>query len=394
MATSGTYTFDPALVDIVLDAFDRIQVRPAALTPDHMLSARRSLNQLFVRFSNNQINLWTVDEQTVILNANQGLYDVPGNTISMLETWIRSYQMNALTDLPVLCTTTLASSEVEVTMPDHGMVVGNYCQIPIYVAVGGVVVQGTFPVVEVPSANVFTVDVGTVATATVALGGAVPVYDTTAASDVVTVALADHGLVPGDTYTVHVATTVGGLVLQGDYTILATPTSGTLTFTAASQAATTGSASENGGEMQVAAQNPNAFPQDRMLMPISRTDWAAIPNKTQTGGYPTTYWFDRTIAPTVNIWLIPDGTIVSELHYFRVIQLQDANPQGTQTADIPYRFQEALCSGLAYMLAMKWKPEAAEALKSYFSEVWVEAMKEDRERVVLNLSPQYGAYYQ
>ena len=394
MATSGTYTFDPSLVDIVLDAFDRIQVRPAAITPDHMLSARRSLNQLFVRFSNNQINLWKVDEQTVILNANQGLYDVPGNTISMLETWIRSYQMNSPTDLPVLCTTTLASSEVEVTMPNHGMVVGNYCQIPIYVSVGGVIVQGTYPVVEVPSADVFTVDVGAVATSSVALGGAVPVYSTLTSSDTVTVALADHGLVGGDTYTVHVATSVGGLVLQGDYTVLAVIDPDNFTFTAASPAATTDSESENGGEMQVAAQNPDAFPQDRMLMPISRTDWAAIPNKTQTGGYPTSYWFDRTISPTVNIWLVPDGTIVSELHYFRVIQLQDANPQGTQTADVPYRFQEALCAGLAYMLAMKWKSEAAEPLKAYFSEVWSEAMKEDRERVVLNLSPQYGAYYQ
>lgn len=394
MTTSGTYTFDPALVDIVLDAFDRIQVRPAGITPDHMLSARRSLNQLFVRFSNNQINLWKVDEQVVILNEGQGLYDVPGSTISMLETWIRSYQMNALTSLTVDCSTTLGDSAVEVGMPDHGMVVGNYCQIPIYVAVGGVIVQGTYQVTEVPSADIFTVDVGVNATATVANGGAVPVYDTTAASDTVTVTLAAHGFVPGDVYTVHVSTEVGGLVLQGDYTILATPTANTLTFTAASEAATTDSAAENGGEMQVAAQNPNAFPQDRMLMPISRTDWAAIPNKTQTGGYPTSYWFDRTVAPTVNVWLVPDGTIVSELHYFRVAQLQDANPQGTQTADVPYRFQEAVCAGLAYMLAMKWRPESAEALKAYFSEVWAEAMKEDRERVTLNMAPQYGAYFQ
>lgn len=394
MATSGTYTFDPSLVDIVIDAFDRIQVRPAALTPDHLLSARRSLNQLFVRFSNNQINLWKVDEQTVILNEGQGEYDVPGNTISMLETWIRSYQMNALESVAPACSTTLGDSYVEIGLTDHGMVVGNYAQIPIYVSVGGVIVQGTYQVVEVPSANIFTVDVGVNAGATVVAGGAVPVYATTAASDVVTTTLDDHGLVPGDTYTVHVATTVGGLVLQGDYTILATPDADTLTFQAASDAATTDSESENDGEMQIATQNQGAFPQDRMLMPISRTDWAAIPNKTQTGGYPTTYWFDRTIAPTVNIWLIPDGTIVSELRYFRCLQIMDANPQGTETADIPYRFQECLCAGLAYMLAVKWLPTSAEGLKAYFTEVWQEAMKEDRERVILNLSPQYGAYFQ
>ena len=394
MATSGTYTFDPALVDIVLDAFDRIQIRPSAITPDHMLSARRSLNQLFVRFSNNQVNLWKVDEQTVLLNEGQGEYDVPGSTISMLETWIRSYQMNALESLTVACSTEDGSDQVVVGMADHGMVVGNYCTIPIYVAVGGVIVQGTYQVVEVPSADEFTIEVDSNATSTVADGGAVPVYDTTVDLDTITVTLTAHGFVPGDTYTVHVLTEVGGLQLQGDYTILATPTADTLTFTASSAAASTDSVSENDGEMQVGAQNPDAFPQDRMLMPISRTDWAAIPNKTQTGGYPTSYWFDRTVSPTVNVWLVPDGTIVSELHYFRVAQLQDANPQGTETADVPYRFQEAVCAGLTYMLAMKWKPEAAEALKAYFGEVWSEAMKEDRERVILNLSPQYGAYFQ
>lgn len=393
MTTSGTYTFDPALVDIVLDAFDRIQIRPAAITPDHMLSARRSLNQLFVRFSNNQINLWKVDEQTVILNEGQGAYDVLGSTISMLETWIRSYQMNALEDLTVAISTTNTSTSVVVTMADHGMVVGDYCQIPIYVAVGGVIVQGTYQVIEVPSANSFTIT-DSAATSTVASGGAVPSYATTAASVTITVTLAAHGFVAGETFTVHVLTEVGGLELQGDYTIASVPTANTLTFAAASAAATTDSESENGGEMQVAVQNPDASPQDRMLMPISRTDWAAIPNKTQEGGYPTTYWFDRTVAPTVNIWLVPDGTVVSELHYFRVAQLQDANPQGTQTADVPYRFQEALCAGLSYMLAMKWKPEVAADLKTYFTEVWAESMAEDRERVVLNLSPQYGAYFQ
>lgn len=394
MTSSGTYTFDPQLVDVVLDAFDRIQIRPAALTPDHMLSARRSLNQLFVRFSNNQINLWKVDEQTVILNEGQGEYNVPGNTISMLETWIRSYQMNALESIAIACSTTNLSDEVVVEMEDHGMVVGNYCLIPIYVAVGGVIIQGTYQVITVPSADEFTIQVDSNATSTVADGGAVPSYSTTASSATVVVTLAAHGFVSGDTYTVHVLTNVGGLVLQGDYTVQTVPTADTLTITAASEASSNDSASENDGEMQVATQNANAFPQDRMLMPVSRTDWAAIPNKTQTGGYPTTYWFDRTIAPTVNIWLVPDGTIVQELHYFRVIQLQDANPQGTETADVPYRFQEAVCAGLAYMLAAKWKPESAEGLKAYFSEVWAEAMKEDRERVNLNIAPQYGAYFQ
>lgn len=394
MTTSGTYAWNPTVTDIVLDAFERIQIRPAAITPDHLFSARRSLNQLFVRFNNVDINLWAVDEVTTILNAGQGEYDVPASTVSMLETWIRSYQMNALESLTTDMSTTITDSEVVVEIGDSsGLQNGMYLTIPIYVAVGGLIIQGTYPIVEIPSNTAVTIDAGSNATATVANGGAVPVYDTTASSPTVTVTLAAHGFVAGDTYTVHELTVVGGLSLQGDY-VVATATTNTLTFDAGSDAGSTATESENGGEMQVATQNYSVSPQDRIMAPISRTDWAALPNKLQEGGYPTSYWFDRTDPPTVNIWQVPNGTIVQELHYFRMRRIQDADPTGTQTADVPNRFEEALCAGLAYMLAVKWLPASAEALKAYFDEVWAEAQKSDRERVVLNVAPNTQSYYQ
>lgn len=395
MTTSGTYAWNPTVTDIVLDAFDRIQIRPAAITPDHLFSARRSLNQLFVRFNNVGINLWTVDEVTTTLNVGQGEYAVPPSTVTMLETWIRSYQMNQLESLPVDMSTTLSSSEVVVNIgSSSGLQNGMYVTIPVYVSVGGLIISGTYAIVEIPSNTSVTIDVGSNATATVNNGGAVPVYDTTVSSSTVTVTLANHGFVPGDTYVVHVLTDVGGLSLQGDYVVATAPTSGTLTFDAGSDAGSTATASENDGSMQVATQNYDVSPQDRILAPISRTDWAALPNKYQQGGYPTSYWFDRTDPPTVNIWQVPDGTIVQELHYFRMLRIQDADPTGTQTADVPNRFEEALCAGLTYMLAMKWKPEVAADMKTYFDEVWAEARSEDRERVTLNVAPNTQSYYQ
>lgn len=394
MTSSGTYSFDPSLVDIVLDAFDRIQIRPAAITPDHMMSARRSLNQLQVRWSNNQVNLWTVVEESTLLNTGQAEYAVPANTVTMLDTWIRTYQMNASESTTPACSTTLGDSEVEVTLVDHGLQAGWYAVLPIYVSVGGLILQGTYPVVSVQSADVFTVDAGSNATATVVLGGAVPEYATVAASETVTTTLEDHGFVGGDTYTVHVLTEVGGLSLQGDYVVLTVPDADTLTFSAGEEAGTTDSAFENDGEMQVATQNGDVVPQDRVMTPMSRTDYAALPNKTQQGGYPTAYWFDRVDPPTVTVWQVPNGTLVQEMHYFRARQLQDANPQEIETPDIPYRFEEALCAGLAYLLAVKWKPDAAEALKTYYGEVFEEAISEDRERVTLNALPQTTGYYQ
>ena len=42
---------------------------------------------------------------------------------------------------------------------------------------------------------------------------------------------------------------------------------------------------------------------DRLILPISRTEYASYPNKAQQG-FPTTYWFDRLLSPTVYLWPI------------------------------------------------------------------------------------------
>lgn len=394
MSTSGTYSFSPSLADIVLDAFDRIQIRPAALTPDHMMSARRSLNQVFVRWASRGLNLWAIDEQVVTLNTGQYNYAVPNSTVMMLETWVRQYQMGSVQDTAPVVSTTISSDSVTVTLANHGLVAGLWVTIPIYVSVGGVIIQGFYQVVTVPSDSTFTITADDSATSSVVGGGAVPVYATTANSETVTVTLASHGLSPGQVYTVHVVTVVGGIQLLGDYTVATAPTSGTLTFSALNTAGAVTSMAENSGNMQVATQSTANLPVDTFMTPISRTDWAALSIKNQPVSLPTTYYFDRTAPPSVNIWGTPSLSSPMELHYFRMRQLQDAVPQGTETADIPYRFDEVLCAELAYMLAIKWKPESAQDLLAYAKEVWLEASSEDRERVTLQLAPTLSGYYE
>ena len=194
MTTSGTYTFDPTYVDIVLDAFDRIEIRPSAITPDHMFSAKRSTNQLLVRFANRGINFWAVDEQTVTLNEGQGLYNCPSSTVMMLETWVRQYQLNSPEDVTPSINTTISSDVVEITLVDHGLAVGYWLSIPIYVSVGGLILQGFYQVATVTGANTFTITAADDATSTVAAGGAVPQYTATSGSDTVTVTLANLDL--------------------------------------------------------------------------------------------------------------------------------------------------------------------------------------------------------
>ena len=51
MTTSGTYTFNPSLGELVIYAYQNIGVRPTALLQEHMDSARMATNMMLARWS-------------------------------------------------------------------------------------------------------------------------------------------------------------------------------------------------------------------------------------------------------------------------------------------------------------------------------------------------------
>ena len=132
---------------------------------------------------------------------------------------------------------------------------------------------------------------------------------------------------------------------------------------------------------------------DRIILPISRTEYASYPNKQQQG-FPTTYWFDRLISPTITIWPVPNTSNgPATLSYYRVTQIQDSNFTGGQTIDIPYRWLEAFATGLAYRLAMVWQPQLVQMLKPTADEAYNIAAQQDTEFVSMYISPQISGYY-
>ena len=131
---------------------------------------------------------------------------------------------------------------------------------------------------------------------------------------------------------------------------------------------------------------------DRVIMPISRTEYASYPNKTQQG-FPTSYWFDRLVSPTITLWPVPDGSSATTLKYYRVRQIQDANLQNGENAEIPYRWLECFADGLAYRLARIWSPQMAQMLKAQADESYQIAAIQDVETVPTYISPMIGGYY-
>jgi hypothetical protein len=133
-------------------------------------------------------------------------------------------------------------------------------------------------------------------------------------------------------------------------------------------------------------------PIDRIIMPVSRTEYASYPNKEQQG-FTTVYWFDRLLSPTITLWPVPDGTSAQYLKYYRVRRLQDSNLQNGQEVEIPYLWLEAFAYGLALRLAQIWSPDKVVMLKPMADESYQIAADQNVEYAQQYFSPQIAGYY-
>jgi len=131
---------------------------------------------------------------------------------------------------------------------------------------------------------------------------------------------------------------------------------------------------------------------DRIILPISRTEYASYATKTQQG-FTTTFWFDRLISPTVTLWPVPDGTSAQYLKYYRVRQIQDANFTSGQQVEVPYLWLEAFADGLGYRLAKIWAPDKAAGLKAIADESYNIAADQNVEQAQVYVSPQLSNYF-
>ena len=141
----------------------------------------------------------------------------------------------------------------------------------------------------------------------------------------------------------------------------------------------------------IETDNGNGQPIDRLILPISRTEYASYPNKEQQG-FTTTYWFDRLLSPTVTLWPVPDGTTTS-LKYYRVRQIQDANLTNNQNVEIPYLWLEAFAYGLAQRLATIWAPDKIALLKPMADEAYAIAAAQNVETAQQYISPIISGYF-
>lgn len=131
---------------------------------------------------------------------------------------------------------------------------------------------------------------------------------------------------------------------------------------------------------------------DRYLNPLSRTEYAAIANKTAQGS-PSQYWFNRLISPTVTFYLVPDGALSYTAKYYAVRQTQDADVTNGYNVEVQSRWMAAFTAGIAWMLSETYAPQLEDKLFARYQRAWNIAAAQDTENTPLYIGPQLGSYF-
>jgi hypothetical protein len=99
MTTSGTTAFNLNLNELVEEAFERCGAE--LRTGYDLRTARRSLNLLTIEWANRGINLWTIEQGSIPMVQGQITYDLPADTIDLLDHVIRTQTGQGQTDINI-----------------------------------------------------------------------------------------------------------------------------------------------------------------------------------------------------------------------------------------------------------------------------------------------------
>ncbi len=423
-ATSGTAFFAPSIADLIVECFARLQLYAPALQTEHLVEARRSANLILTDWSANRgVNLWAVEPIHIGLEAGRASYFLPDDTIQLLDVYLRVYDMDLQTQeptaignalipmtaggVPIISTfgdpaiiapgsgtlsSLTGSQAIGLRWVAHGLRQGDALFFPYIASVGGLAITGLYVVDFVVDSDTILFNARDPAVETQSLQGATPLLQSQNGNEQIIVVYPNHGKSVGDTFNVWSDTTVGGLTLSGEYEIAFVLTPYQFIVLADGSASSNDAAFIDNGHITVIRETGGLDYMDRTMTGISRSEYAAMPQKYQTGTT-NTFWFDRIIPATVSVWPVPTVTDNFGLIAYRMRQLQDMVPVSGQTPDMPNRFLPAFTAELTAALAEKFKPELFAAKAAIALATWPRAAQEDRELVPFFITPGMSGYF-
>ena len=354
---SGTYNFQSLENDdLILECFERIGFAGDQLVPVQINSARRSLNFLLLDWISKSVNLWTINKLYLPLNTGQSKYTIGTSITDILEVLQRQFtrQLNGT-----------AQSNTANTYDNGGG--GN----PLF----------AFD-------NVYTTAcIQNVADGNISYSYGANVFKTITFIGVRTNISGNYNLV-----VEYSNDNVNWSILNVDWTHPYAYSTGVTRWAdvITPVSAMTYRIREIGGatlNIQEIYFGNNTI--DLKISPISRDTYLSFSQKYLLGR-PTTYYFDKSLTPVINIWPTPtDDYLV--LQYSFIKTMYDAG-EFYNTTSVPARMYPALCAGLTWMLAVKYKPEMADSFKVQYDETFTLATSNDSENVDLTLNYDLGKY--
>ena len=131
--------------------------------------------------------------------------------------------------------------------------------------------------------------------------------------------------------------------------------------------------------------------QNRLILPFSRTDYASLADPAQNG-FPTSYWWDRALVPTITLWPVPDNSTTYVMSYYVYTQMEDAVLRSGGKAAIPYWWLNAYVADLAHRLSRIYAPNLEQMRKADRDEAYARACKQV-ESTPIYISPGLQGYF-
>lgn len=142
----------------------------------------------------------------------------------------------------------------------------------------------------------------------------------------------------------------------------------------------------------VPPNNFNVMATDRLLIPFSRSDYAATANK-QMRGFPTSYFVDYLLQPTITLWPVPTQYVPDGLQFYSQMRMQTADlSNGTQIM-IPYTVYDFFVWALSERLAFIYSPDKLGVIGPKKAESYMKYLQATTQNVPINIDTQMGSYY-
>lgn len=393
MSSSATYTFgdNTQLDDLIRESYERIGMIGNVETPLNLQSAILSGNIELASWPGRGLNLWMIQRMMIGLNPGQAIYQLPNQTVRVLEVTASSPFATA-----ALGGTSSGGPNTQAGHTDNcfnqssteGWTSGGpYTSVKPYirwdfgtaVLPQSIMYVGITPLTNGPSLNY-----------QLAFQYAQGDLDNTASwTTLFTTQLMDFPAKQTQWFVLE--NTVNARAWQ-------------IVWVA-------------GSTVDLALQSvyfsipPTYGNQDRILAPISRAQWMAIPRKLQglnttaptvtnpnptppvvttSGGFPSGYYFNQSMPQTLILWPVSVDQYTTLL-YTNYHYVQDFTAL-FNTVNVPARFYDALCSGLAYRLACKFAPDKAPMLQDLAKTAYAIGAQTDYENVPVMITPDFTAY--